>query len=91
MQPVAAEIGKMADNLQVELNALEAQKNTIQAEIDKSRARYDQYEADIKVSEKKIADNKSALGDIDSWTCTSIPTPQHLRWSPAARRLWFCR
>lgn len=72
----AAEIGKMADNLQAELNTLEAQKNAIQAEIDKSQARYDQYEKDIKVSEKKIADNKSALGDtiadmyVDSDTST---------------------
>ena len=72
----AAEIGKMADSLQAELNALEAQKNAIQAEIDKSQSRYDQYEKDIKISEGKIADNKSALGDtiadmyVDSDTST---------------------
>ena len=72
----AAEIGKMADSLQAELNVLEVQKNSIQEQINKSQARYDQYEQEIKVSEKKIGDNKSALGDtiadmyVDSDTST---------------------
>lgn len=72
----AMEMGVMADSLQAELNSLEAQKRAIQEQIDKSQARYNQYEKDIKVSEKKIAENKTALGDtitsmhVDSDTTT---------------------
>lgn len=72
----AAEMGKMADNLQAELDALEAQKNAIQVQINKSQERYDQYERDIEESKTKIATNKTALGDtiadmyVDSDTST---------------------
>lgn len=72
----AEEVGRMADSLQAELNSLEAQKDAIQAQINKSQDRRDKYEKEIKVSEEKIADNKSALGDtiadmyVDSDTST---------------------
>lgn len=59
----AAEIGRMADSLQAELSALEAQKAAIQSQIDESQSRRDQFTRDIKSSEVKITENKSALGD----------------------------
>lgn len=58
----AAEIGKMADTLQAELDQLEAQKAAIVAQIQESEARRDKFANDIKDSEAKIAQNKSALG-----------------------------
>lgn len=73
---IAEEVGRMADSLQAELNALEAQKNAIQNQINQSQDRRDGYVRDIKVSEKKIVENKSALGDtiadmyVDSGTST---------------------
>lgn len=59
----AAEIGRMADSLQAELSALEAQKAAIQSQIDESQARRDKFASDIESSEVKITENKSALGD----------------------------
>lgn len=58
----AAEVGRMADTLQAELSALEAQKAAIQAQIKDSETRRDKYAGDIKTSEAKITENKSALG-----------------------------
>jgi len=72
----AEEIGRMADSLQAELNAIEAQKRAIQAQIVQSEERRDGFIRDIKASEKKIAENKVALGDtitsmyVDSGTST---------------------
>lgn len=73
---VAQDIGRMADSYQAELDSLEAQKNAIQNQIAESQKRRDGYVHDIKVSEEKIAENKSALGDtiadmyVDSDTST---------------------
>ena len=59
----AAEVGKMADSLQAELNAINAQKAAIQGQINESEARRDKFTAEIKTSETKIAENKTALGN----------------------------
>lgn len=73
---VAQGIGLMADSYQAELDALEAQKNAIQNQIVQSQERRDGFVRDIKVSEEKIEENKSALGDtiadmyVDSDTST---------------------
>ena len=63
-QAQAAELSKQADALQNELNNLAAQKATIQGQIDLSQAKYDKLVHDIAETEKKISDNKEALGQI---------------------------
>lgn len=63
-QAQAAELGKQADTLQNELANLAAQKAAIQAQIDLSQAKYDKLVRDITDTEKKIKDNKEALGHI---------------------------
>ena len=63
-QQQAAALGAQADTLQNELASLAAQKATIQGQIDLSQAKYDKLVNDIKETEKKIADNKEALGQI---------------------------
>ena len=72
----AAEIGRMADTLQAELDQIESQKAAIIDQIHQSEARRDKFASDIKDSEVKIADNKKALGNtitdmyVDSSTST---------------------
>lgn len=72
----AEEIGRMADSLQAELSAIEAQKRSIQEQVRMSEERRDGFVRDIATSERKIADNKTALGDtitsmyVDSGTST---------------------
>lgn len=63
-QAQAADLGRQADTLQNELNNLSAQKATIQGQIDLSQAKYDKLVNDIAETEKKISDNKDALGQI---------------------------
>lgn len=63
-QAQAAALGAQANTLQNELANLAAQKATIQGQIDLSQAKYDKLVNDIAVTEKKIAENKDALGQI---------------------------
>ncbi len=63
-QAQAAALGAQADTLQNELANLAAQKATIQGQIDLSQAKYDKLVNDIAATEKKIAENKDALGQI---------------------------
>lgn len=72
----AEEIGRMADSLQAELSAIEAQKRAIQDQIRESETRRDGFARDIQASERRIEENKVALGDtitsmyVDSDTST---------------------
>lgn len=62
-QSQAGELRKQIGTLQQELAGIDAQKNIIQAQIDLSQAKYDKLIQQIKETEQKIADNKTALGD----------------------------
>lgn len=72
----AEEIGRMADSLQAELSAIESQKRAIQDQIRQSEERRDGFVRDIAASERRIEENKGALGDtitsmyVDSGTST---------------------
>lgn len=59
----ASQLNQKADTYQGALDKLSAEKQTIQGQIDLSQAKYDKFVADIKKNEKKIAENKDALGD----------------------------
>jgi surface antigen len=61
-QAQAAALGAQADTLQNQLADLAAQKATIESQINLSQAKYDKLINDIAATEKKIADNKDALG-----------------------------
>ena len=63
-QARAGELQAKADTLQNELARLSAEKATIQSQIELSQATYDKLIVDIAANEKKIADNKEALGVI---------------------------
>ena len=63
-QAQAAQLSQQADTLQNELANLAAQKATIQTQIDLSQAKYDKLVHDIAKTERDIADNKEALGQI---------------------------
>ena len=63
-QQQAAALSAQADTLQNEIANLNAQKATIQTQIDLSQAKYDKLVNDIAETEKKIAENKEALGQI---------------------------
>lgn len=63
-QQQAAVLNEQANTLQKELANLANQKATIQTQINLSQAKYDKLVVDIKATEKKIADNKEALGQI---------------------------
>lgn len=63
-QQQAATLSAQADTLQNELATLASQKASIQAQVDLSQAKYDKLIADIAQTEKDIADNKDALGQI---------------------------
>lgn len=63
-QSQAAALGAQANTLQNELANLAAQKATIEGQINLSQAKYDKLINDIAETEKKIADNKDALGKI---------------------------
>ena len=61
-QEQAAALGAQANTLENELADLAAQKATIEGQINLSQAKYDKLLNDIADTEKKIADNKDALG-----------------------------
>ena len=55
---------KKADSLQAAVSAIVAEKNAIQQKLDLSQAKYDKLTHEIAVNKQKLADNKSALGEI---------------------------
>lgn len=61
-QDQAAALGAQANTLENQLADLAAQKATIEGQINLSQAKYDKLLNDIADTEKKIADNKDALG-----------------------------
>ena len=63
-QAKAADLRQQAGTLAAALEILTAEKNTIQGQVDLSQAKYDKLVHDIAETEKKIADNKDALGQI---------------------------
>ena len=63
-QVEASKLKEQANTLQNEISNLVAQKNVIQAQIELSQAQYDKLVNDIKETERKIAENKEALGQI---------------------------
>ncbi len=60
----AARLAGEADTLARQLAILTNQKAVIQKQLDESQAKKAKLEADIKSNEKKLADNRDALGDI---------------------------
>lgn len=64
LQAQAAVIAEQSRTLANALAALTAQKQTIQAQVDLSQAKYDKLVNDIAVTEQQISDNKDALGQI---------------------------
>lgn len=73
-QAEASRLSNEAKTLENELAKLASEKATIQASIDLSQAKYDKLTADIAANEKKIAENKDALGVTlaDMYVDTSI-------------------
>ena len=63
-QAKAADLRQQAGTLAAALEILTAEKNTIQGQVDLSQAKYDKLVHDIAETEKDIADNKDALGQI---------------------------
>ncbi len=63
-QAKAADLRQQAGTLAAALEILTTEKNAIQREVDLSQAKYDKLVHDIAETEKKIADNKDALGQI---------------------------
>lgn len=60
----AAALASQADSLQREVARLNSEKATIQAQVDLSQAKFDQLTAEIAENEKKIQENRDALGVI---------------------------
>lgn len=60
----AAALAEQSDSLQREVNRLNGEKATIQAQVDISQAKFNLLTENIAANEKKIADNKKALGTI---------------------------
>ncbi len=63
-QAKAADLRQQAGTLAAALEILTVEKNTIQRQVDLSQAKYDKLVHDIAETEKKIDDNKDALGQI---------------------------
>ena len=63
-QQQASTLGALASTLQEELNNLSAQKAEIQKQIRVSQDKRERLTKEIAATEKKIAENKDALGDI---------------------------
>ena len=61
-QAEAGKLASQAESFQKEMDALTAQKNVIQGQINLKQAEYDKLVNDIAVNEKKIVDNQDALG-----------------------------
>lgn len=62
-QSQASELSKQGDTLQNQLNILSNQKSAIQAQLDASQVRFDKLQSEIAANEKKIEQNKEALGE----------------------------
>lgn len=62
-QSQAGELRKQIGTLQQELAGLDREKSIIQAQIDLSQAKYEKLTQQIKDTEKKISENKDALGE----------------------------
>lgn len=62
-QAEAGKLASQAESFQKEMDALTAQKNVIQGQINLKQAEYDKLVNDIAVNEKKIVDNQDALGN----------------------------
>jgi len=60
----AAVLSEQSDSLQREVNRINGEKATIQAQVDISQAKFNLLTENIAANEKKIADNKKALGSI---------------------------
>jgi len=58
----AQQLSQQSQTLQVAVDALQAQVSAMQAKIDISQAKYDQLVSQIADTEKKISENKDALG-----------------------------
>jgi len=61
-QTEAGKLAGQADSLQKELSALSAERGVIQGQINLKQAEHDKLAAEITTNEKKIQDNKDALG-----------------------------
>ena len=64
LQAKAGELKQKGDTLQAALDILTTEKNTIQAQVDLSQAKYEKLINDIDVNTKKLAENQEALGQI---------------------------
>lgn len=65
-QGQASQLAQEAASLKQAVDGLTAQKNTIQAQIDLSQAKYDKLVADIAANEKKLQDQQGVLASIVS-------------------------
>ena len=62
-QAAAGNLQNVANDLQQKVTSINVEKAQIQAQVDISQVKYDQLLAQIKDTEAKIANNKTALGD----------------------------
>lgn len=65
-QAEASRLAGEAASLKTALDGLTAQKNTIQAQVDLSQAKYDKLVADIEANEKKLLQSQDVLSSIIS-------------------------
>jgi len=64
LQQEAARLAGEADSYARQMAIYTNEKAVIQKQLDESQVKYDQLKEQIKLNEKKIADNKEALGNI---------------------------
>ena len=62
-QGESSRLAQKSDTLERKVAILQNQQNSIQAQLDKSEARYNQLVKDIAANEKKIAENREGLGE----------------------------
>lgn len=63
-QDAARALGAQADSLQRTLDGINNEISQIQAQIDLNQAKYDKLVIEIAETEKQIAENRDALGDV---------------------------
>ncbi len=63
-QAAARELGAQADTLQRTLDAINNEISQIEAQINLNQAKYDKLLIEIAETEKQIADNRDALGEV---------------------------
>lgn len=63
-QSAAQELGAKADTLQRKLDGIKNEIAQLQTQIDLNQAKYEQLVVKIKETEKEIADNRDALGEV---------------------------